>query len=1120
MTDLELLHQARALGIELWLEGDTVRFRAPKGALSTELREALKERKDALRDLLRDAPRATAGADAQPITPEPRDGALPLSFAQQRLWFLDQLYPGDASYNIPTALRLEGPLDVERMRRAFGEVVRRHQALRTAFVASDGEPTQIVHPATEWALPVIDLSSLKAAPRKAEVQRLGAEDARLSFDLAAGKPLRTTLLRLAEEEHVLLLSMHHIVSDGWSIGVLVEELLTLYVAFAMGDTSPLPELPIQYVDFAAWQRRWLSGERLDAQLRYWTARLAGAPTLELPTDRGRPATPSLKGGFHEVSLPEDLAQRLLGLAREKKATPFMMLLAGFLALLHRYTGQTDLCIGVPVANRNRAEVEPLIGFFVNTLVLRVDASDNPRFADLLGRVRDAALEAFAHQDLPFERLIDALGGERRGERAPLVRVMFALQNAPMRVVNLPGLVIERLPAETGTAKFDLTITLAEEGHGIAGGIEYSADVFDVETIARLSAHFEALLLAAVAQPQARIGDLPLLGDEERRKLEAWNATSRSFPRESTIHEIFREQARRTPEAIAVRYGDQTLSYAELDRRSDGLARHLVALGAGPEARVGLCLERSESLIVAVLSILKAGGAYVPLDLEYPRDRIALMLEDAGVQVLIMETSTQERLPPYTGKLVRLDAGGADFAHAAVDAPLPRVAGGHLAYVIYTSGSTGRPKGIGVEHRAVLRLVMNTNFIELGPRDRVAQVSNTSFDAATFELWGALLSGAALVGIPRSVVLSPRAFATALRDEGISAMFLTAALFNQVARELPSAFETVTTLLVGGEALDPWSIAEVLRCGPPARLLNGYGPTETTTFAAWHLITSVPEGATSIPIGQPLSNTTLHVLDASMSLTPIGMRGELYIGGPGVARGYLGRPALTAERFVPDPFSREPGARLYRTGDRALRRSDGRIEFLGRIDQQIKLRGFRIELGEIEAALGAHPAVRHTAVVLREDTPGDRRLVAYVVPAEREGAIASALSAYLAERLPPFMMPSAFVELERLPLTPNGKLDRQALPPPELRTVAEACAPLSTPTEETVARVLGDLLGLAQVGADGDFFALGGHSLLATRVMSRLQAAFGVDLPLRVIFEAPTVARLAARVDAARASTLR
>ena len=1117
MTDLELLHEARACGVELWLEGDTVRFRAPRGSLSTELREALKARKDALRDLLRDAPRAASSGGARPITPVPRDGELPLSFAQQRLWFLDQLHPGDASYNIPTALRLRGALDVERMRRAFDEVVRRHQALRTAFVASDGQPTQIVHPATTWALPVVDLASTPAAEREAEVQRLGAEDARLSFDLASGQPLRTTLLRLAEEEHVLLLSMHHIVSDGWSIGVLVEELLTLYVAFSVGDTSPLPELPIQYVDFAAWQRQWLSGERLDAQLRYWTTRLAGAPLLELPTDRARPATSSLQGGFHEVNLAEDLAQRLLGLAREKKATPFMALLAGLLALLHRYTGQTDLCIGVPVANRNRAEIEPLIGFFVNTLVLRVDASGNPRFADLLGRTRDAALEAFAHQDLPFERLIDALGGERGGERASLVRVMFALQNAPMRVVNLPGLVIERLPAETGTAKFDLTITLAEDGHGITGGIEYSADVFDAETIARFSAHLDVLLRAAVADPDARIGDLLLIGDEERQKLEAWNETSRSFPRESTIHEVFRAQARRTPEAIAVRYGDRTLSYAELDRRSDGLARHLVTLGAGPDVRVGLCLERSEGLVVAVLGILKAGSAYVPLDVEYPRDRIALMLEDAGVQVLITETSMQARLPLYAGKLVRLDAGGAELAQAALDTPLPSVASGHLAYVIYTSGSTGRPKGIGVEHRAVLRLVMNTDFIDLGPPDRVAQVSNTSFDAATFELWGALLSGATLVGIPRDVVLSPRAFAVALREEGISAMFLTAALFNQVARELPGAFETVKTLLVGGEALDPRSIAEVLRSGSPARLLNGYGPTETTTFAAWHLITSVPEGAGSIPIGRPLANTALHVLDASMELVPIGMRGELYIGGPGVARGYLGRPALTAERFVPDPFSREPGARLYRTGDRVLRRPDGLIEFLGRIDQQVKLRGFRIELGEIEAELGSHPAVRHAAVVLREDTPGDRRLVAYVVPAEMEGAIAPALSAHLAERLPPFMIPSAFVELERLPLTPNGKLDRKALPPPERRAVEELHTQPSTPTEETLARVFCDLLGLAQVGAGGDFFALGGHSLLATRVMSRIQAAFRVDLPLRVLFEAPTVAGLAARVDAASAA---
>jgi amino acid adenylation domain-containing protein len=908
----------------------------------------------------------------------PQADVFPQSFAQQRLWFMHQMEPESAYYNAAVTFTLEGRLDGDALRRALAEIVRRHEALRTVFAAVDGQPVQVVAPHARLELPLTDLSGLPAPERAAEAARITRDEAARPFDLSRGPLFRPRLLRLGGEEHRLILSMHHVIGDGWSLGVIFRELGALYGAFSRGEPSPLPELEVQYADFAVWQREQLAGEALAGQLAYWTHALAGAPAaVPLPADRARPETPSHVGAVHVFRLPPGLDDALRALSRAEGATLFMTLLAAWQALLFRYTGQEDLAVGTPVANRTRPEVEPLIGFFVNMLVMRAGLGGDPSFRALLAQTRETTLAGWANQDLPFERLVEELAPERTLAHQPLFGVVFALQNAPWPPLHLPGLRLRMDPVDPGTARYDLVFTLREDDGGIGGRMEYAADLFDASTIERLADHYVRLLRAVVADPAARISTLSLLADEERRATaDAARAMARPYPRDASIPALFAEMVRRAPDAAAVVHGGETVTYAQLDARAEGLARRLRRAGAGRGARVGVCMERGAGLAAAWLAVLRAGAAYLPLDPAHPAERLAWMLEDAGA-TLVVAGDGAPALAIGGVRVVRAEDGGGDGppVEAEIDPS-------DVAYVVYTSGSTGLPKGIEVPHRAVARLVRGTDFAQLEADDRVAQVSNPGFDAATWELWGALLNGAALAVVDRDDALVPAALVAALRASGATALFLTTALFNGVAREVPDGFRTLRHVAFGGEAVDPDAVRGVLAAGPPRRLLHVYGPSENTTFSTWHLVQAVPPAAATVPIGRAVASSTAYVLDAALRPLPPGLPGELCVGGDGVARGYLHRPRLTAERFVPDPFSIEPGARMYRTGDRVRAGRDGALEFLGRMDQQVKIRGFRVEPGEIEAALRAHPRVAGAVVVPREDAPGDRRLVAYVVAAAR------------------------------------------------------------------------------------------------------------------------------------------
>ncbi|HEX2211317.1 MAG TPA: amino acid adenylation domain-containing protein, partial [Longimicrobium sp.] len=1055
---------------------------------------------------------------------------VPASFAQERLWFLHRMHGAGEIYNLRSGLRFTGPLNVAALERALGEIVRRHETLRTTFTEVDGAPMQVIAPFEGFSLPVED----RAGADEAEVRRISAQDARRPFDLAAGPLFRPRLLRTAPDEHVLLISMHHVVSDAWSRGVLFRELAALYAAYRDGRESPLPEPPVQYAEYAAWQREQVAGGALAGRLAWWKERLADAPALlELPTDHPRPAARSDRGAKQKVELPADLVRRLEAIARNDGATLYMVLLAAFQVLLGKYAATDDVVVGTPVAGRDQREVEELIGFFVNTLVLRTNLRGDPPFREVLRRVRSTVLDAFRNQDVPFDRLVAELHPERAPGHSPLFQVMFTLDSGTGPEALPPGMEPLQLDPESETAKFDLTLGLTRTAEGVRGTLEYSTDLFERATAERMVTHLRRLLEQVADDAGARLSSLELADAAERRRVvEEWNRTDAAYPADAGIQRLFAEQAAPTPDAVAVVCDGESLTYGELDARANRLANYLVRHGVGPESRVGICLERGPELVVAILGILKAGGAYVPLDPAYPRERLAFMLADSAVAALVTRDALRDALPADEAGVPVVSIDGARQAIAAERADDPRIETGPrgLAYVIYTSGSTGIPKGVAVEHRNVVRLVRGANYVELGPDEVVLQAAPVSFDASTLELWGPLLNGGRIAIVPGANPALEELGRTITRHR-VTTLWLTAGLFQVMVDERLDDLRGVRQLLAGGDVLPVDAVRRVRERFPSLRLINGYGPTENTTFTCCHTVPETWSGG-PVPIGTPISNTRVYVLDAAMRPVPAGLPGELYAGGDGVARGYLNRPAATAERFVPDPFSATPGARMYRTGDRARWIDSAEVrecvraeataithalthsrthalQYLGRLDAQVKIRGFRIEPGEVETALRRLPGVIDGAVIVREDAPGEKRLVAYVVG----DADADSLRARLRGSLPEYMLPAAFVHLHHLPLTPNGKVDRRALPAPDAPVEADG-AP-RTPVEEVVAGIWAEVLRIDRVGVTDDFFALGGHSLAATRVVSRLRAVFGVELPLRTLFESPTVAELARAVEEMR-----
>ncbi|HSK79449.1 MAG TPA: amino acid adenylation domain-containing protein [Thermoanaerobaculia bacterium] len=1040
------------------------------------------------------------------IARRPGSGPAPLSFGQQRLWFLHQLQPGDTAYNITEAVRLRGALSAASLARALTETARRHNVLRTVYAMVDGEPRQIVRPPAAVPLPAVHLAGLPAPRREAEASRIAAALTGEPFDLARGPVLRAVLFELDPDDHVLVLLLHHIATDGWSMGLLVRELTRLYAAGDAGSPA-LPELPLQYSDFAAWQRGWLEGEILEGQLRYWRERLAGAPTrLPLPVDRPWPAVQTSHGGRTPVAVDSGTAAALRELAREQEATLFMVLAAGWAAFLARLTGEDDLLLGTPASGRVRPELEGLIGFFINTLVLRADLAGDPEVPALLARMKETVLGAEAHQDLPFERLIDALELPRDLSRSPLFQVMLAFQNLPA-VEERPGaLAAHPFPFAAHRAQFELHVSLMDGPGGLFGSLDYRTELFDAGTAHRLARGFETLLAGMARAPLRSVSELPLLSPaEERQLLHAWNDTAVAYawPRErGGLHHLIEAQAARTPDAIAASFEGESLTYAGLDARANRLARHLRSLGAGPETRVGVVLERSLELMAALLAVLKSGAAYVPLDPDYPQERLAFMLDDARPAVLLTQERLWPALPETAVPVLCLHPDGResrDFDTAALEESAD---GLQLAYVIYTSGSTGRPKGAMVHHAAIRnRLLWMQEAYALSPADTVLQKTPCSFDVSVWEFFWPLLAGARVAFARPGEHRDPAALAARIRAEGATVLHFVPSMLQLFLEEPGIAGCTsLRRVVASGEALTPELVRRFHERLPGVALENLYGPTEAAVDVTFQ--PCPPDGEDrAVAIGRPIANTRIHLVDRGGRLVPVGVAGELWISGANVGRGYLGRPDLTAERFVPDPFEApEAGSRAYRTGDLARRLADGAVEYLGRIDHQVKLKGVRIELGEIESALLRHPQVREAAVALREDR-GVRRLVGYVAPAA--AATADELRRFLLERLPEAMVPARFVGMDALPLSPNGKLDRRALPAPDPASPETAYEPPATAREEIVAGLWAEVLGLDRAGALDNFFALGGDSILSLRLLARLRDA-GMHLTLQDLFKHQTV----------------
>ncbi len=1055
--------------------------------------------------------------DEQATTSEA--SVFPASFAQQRLWFIDQLTPGATVYNIPGAVRIRGPLNQNALEKSLQEVVNRHESLRTRFVTMNNEPAQVIEEHVEIRLSSQDLSYLPKEKREIEVQKAARSEAQKPFDLHRAPLLRGTLVKMDDQEHILVLTMHHIIADGWSLGVILRELSLLYDGFDSGQPISLPELPIQYADYSMWQRERFAGPVLEQQLEYWKKQLAGIVPLELPADHPRPAMQSHRGTAIDFKLPSALTRDLRELSQCQGVTLYMTLLAAYQVLLYRYSGQQDIAVGSPIAGRTRREAEALVGLFINTVVLRADLSAKPEFLQLLQRVKSIALEAYAHQEAPFEKLVETLAPERDLSRSPLFQVWFVLQTAPQSQLRLGPAKLDPFSVDTGTAKFDITLVMQESGNEIEGNWEYSTDLFEAATMQRMIGHFQVLLASIASAPKQSIALLPLMTPAEQQQILQWTLPE-PHSVEHCVQQLFTQQALRTPKAIAATCEGLDLSYAELNSRANHLAHYLIKLGIKPETRVGICVDRSLEMLVGLVGILKAGGTYLPLDPNYPPERLGFLLEDSHAPVVLTQAKLKANLPPSLGKIVQLDADWPAISLESGSDPEVKTLPDNACHVIYTSGSTGRPKGVLTTHANVVRLMDETRrWFSFGERDVWTFFHSYAFDFSVWEIWGALLHGGRLVVIPHLVSRSPEEYLQLLAREQVTVLNQTPSGFKQLMRAQEARKEalplSLRVVVLAGEALEFQTLRSWLDYYPQSRIVNMYGPTEATVHSTYHPVSTkeIQDRETRSRIGGAIPDLSVHVLDEEMQLIPIGVRGEIYIGGPGLARGYLDRPELTAERFLPDPFAVTPGGRLYRTGDQGSRRTDGALEYFGRLDLQVKIRGYRIELGEIESALREHLGVKESVVIAREDIPGDKRLVAYLVAGAEVtvGELREALSA----RLPEYMVPSAFVMLERMPLNPNGKIDRRALPAPAQRGVESNYVAPENPTEELMAQIWAEVLRLERVGMEDNFFELGGHSLLATQIVLRVRETFHLDLPLVKLFESPTVRSAARAIEELR-----
>lgn len=1095
--------------------------------LNASLRLQIAERKQELLEFLH----SNTGSSKflpPPIVPQKTGKAAPLSFAQERLWFLEQLEPQSAVYNICRAVRVHGNLNVSALEASLNEIVHRHETLRTAFRLVDGQPIQIVQPPGDLAFETVDLTATVESELDAEIRRVIKAEAEHPFDLQRGSLLRCKLLRLRDAENILILLTHHAASDAWSMGILTRELWSLYQAFSHGQPSPLDPLPAQYSDYAVWQRDWLHGEVLQSQLSYWKEQLEDLPVLNLPTDRPRKPRQSFSGARLALAFTEELTRAVNELSHRHGVTAFMTLLAAFQVLLYRYSGQEDFALGSPIANRRRTEIEGLIGFFVNTLVLRANLSGNPSFTEVLSVVKKTCLGADANQDLPFEKLVQEIQPERDQSRNPLFQVIFVLQNATRPFSGIPGLQIEPVETNATRSPFDLSLFLREREGRYIGFFEYCTDLFNSDRIERMVGHFQTLMKAIVADPDQFISTLPILTEAERHQiLVEWNDTATDYPEDKCVHQLFEEQVERTPDAIAMEFEDQQITYWELNRRANQLAHYLISLGIGPEKLVGICVERSIEMVVGLLGILKAGGGYVPLDPAYPKERLRFMLEDAQVSMLLTQAKLLENreprpedgdprssIPPATLRtsldlllqVVCLDRDWPSIAQQQDDNPKRAVKSDNLAYVIYTSGSTGQPKGVAIEHRNTFNLLHWAKAV-YAPEGLRSVLASTSicFDLSVFELFAPLSWGGKVVLVENALLLNDSSGGNVTLINTVP-WVMTALL---AAGRLPAPVETIN---LAGEPLHPKLVGQIYDLGSVKRVYDLYGPSETTTYS-----TFAPRTADGPPtIGRPISNTQIYVLDAHLQPVPIGVPGALYIGGAGVGRGYLNRPELTSETFIANPFSDNRGSTLYRTGDLARYLADGNIEFLGRTDNQVKIHGYRIELGEIEAVLNQHPAVRESVVVARErESSGDKDLIGYIVPMDASAlSNLELLTSYLSKELPNYMVPSVFITLDTLPLTPNGKVDRNALPAPEARKSAsiESFTEPRTAIEQLVAQSWREVLKIENVGIHDNFFELGGHSLLAVQIVARLREALNREVPLGALFDAPTVAHLSHEME--------